>query len=870
MNRIQPKPINKIWRFLLVLALILPSFSPLGATDVQAGGIPFLGLIPALVKRNKVYSSANAFIKDRAQYYDALRNTAAQQLLDRELTYGLRDNQVAAYTKVVALIEQERDAMYGFAEGEKKQAREEFIDTFQDEITNVMLSTTPATRVLGAMTQGINSSQGFLDGILTKLTGGAGGVFEDLAKIRKIADRMSIAGGLIGGKVGESIQKAGDRISGLASPTDSIEQELIKIQGELGALGDLVSGLQDRGYQPTASQTAGEVVIHLVTGEPANPAIEAIADMLVAKHAGQGNIRARARDVMLGNGAARCRAKVEQIRRVIFKMEIDPAAETEDEPNMFPTCETIDMTSLVEEVAAGEAAGGDADSEVPDGDASDQEQPAQTQDTSQPSDTENEAEETDSTASGTTTTTAEYIWVLTDTTVNLTNEPTAFYGGGANPYWFPEARFEGKSVVFSCSAGSFSVHDVDVDHGYEYRNATVGASYDSPPAQLDPGQEFELNASATHSGTVNEGGAGIGLIFQYHLNNRGVDPALSYSPWHENFDGKSSDSWTLTAPAVSGEGGEFTLSAGLWNVPPCNVLWTYRSQPNPNRSEESPPDQEPAVTSPDAEPEDPWKEAHCADLRQEVAGKVPIARGADTADLSLGIIGYMRAALGDVQINYCEGGSGAAEKGVPIRVGDCIQTGANGRGKIEFNDRDDKYNADPTTLFISRNSELCIPNFTVHRDDGKPGIIDQIRGAIRVITHGWQPGNSLGVNVSVKAAVTVASDVVLEYDPDLDLLRTYVNEGSVGVTNIQTGEGQQVSGGELLITHGESIGAVERMSNSVWNDLLEDQGLDLEETSDGLSDGFNPSQPVLILLSLGVCGGLIAGYVMLKKKKVNS
>jgi hypothetical protein len=324
-------------------------------------------------------------------------------------------------------------------------------------------------------------------------------------------------------------------------------------------------------------------------------------------------------------------------------------------------------------------------------------------------------------------------------------------------------------------------------------------------------------------------------------------------------------------PIITSPESEFELWAGLWNSPPCAVVWTYQAQPNPNYNEGAAPEQEQEQQQGNAEdPADDWKEQHCADLRQEVADKVPIARGADTADLSLGIIGYLSAALGDIQVNYCEGGSGAAEKGTPIRIGDCIQTGPNGRGKITFNDRDDKFNAEPTSMFISRGSELCIDDFTVHRDDGKPGMIDLIRGAIRVITRGWQPGNSLGVDVSVRAAVTIASDVILEYDPDLDLLHTYVNEGSVSVENLPTGQSQQLTGGELLITHQDSIGAVEKMSSAVWDDLLEDQGLELEEST-SVVDRLPLSRNALILISIGVCGAgtlvLVAGGVVLLLRK---
>ena len=58
-----------------------------------------------------------------------------------------------------------------------------------------MLASTPATELLGAMGKGINSSQGFLDSALDKLGGNGGGFLEDIAKVKRIADRMTIAGG---------------------------------------------------------------------------------------------------------------------------------------------------------------------------------------------------------------------------------------------------------------------------------------------------------------------------------------------------------------------------------------------------------------------------------------------------------------------------------------------------------------------------------------------------------------------------------------------------------------------------------------------------------------------------------------------------
>jgi len=279
MHKINLTQKNKIWRLLLALMIALPATLAAGVTDVQAGGggpIPLLGLITGVIKRNRVYKTANGFINDKAQYYDTLRETARQQLLDREMTSGLRDNQVAAYMKVVALIEGERESMFVFAESEKKAARDEFIDVVQDEITGRMLASNPATALLGAMGKGVNSSQDFLEAALDKISGGGGGVLEDVQKVRRIAERMTIAGGLIGGDFGKAIRSAGAKVVDIIDkPTAEIEAGLIQVQGELGELGSLVSELQEQGYKPTASETTREVVITLVTGEEADPAIAA-------------------------------------------------------------------------------------------------------------------------------------------------------------------------------------------------------------------------------------------------------------------------------------------------------------------------------------------------------------------------------------------------------------------------------------------------------------------------------------------------------------------------------------------------------------------------------------------------------------------
>jgi hypothetical protein len=313
-------------------------------------------------------------------------------------------------------------------------------------------------------------------------------------------------------------------------------------------LGDLVRGLQETGYTPTASQTTRDVVISLVTGEDSeHPVVDQIIDMLVAKHNEGASIRARARDIMLGNTAARCAVHVERIRQVIFRLEMDAATGAAEDTSDIPTCQAVDLTALIEE-------------------AQDAPQPTaeQVQEATQgaPSPTESEP---------------EYVWVLVSTVPNPFEARENFVGGVGDQEYFGEARFEGKSLDFVATDGFFSIHAVDVDHGYTYSNTTVSINFDSPPARWVPREEITLTANASHSGTVNEGGGGLGLTFQYTYYDRALDPIYSYLPYNPTWEGSASQSWTLTAPFAS-EGEEFELWASLWNSPPCAVVWTYQAQ----------------------------------------------------------------------------------------------------------------------------------------------------------------------------------------------------------------------------------------------------------------------------------------------------
>lgn len=172
-----------------------------------------------------------------------------------------------------------------------------------------------------------------------------------------------------------------------------------------------------------------------------------------------------------------------------------------------------------------------------------------------------------------------YEWVLSTVEVNPNNAKESYQGGGITPYWFTEARFEGKSVTYTATDSSFAIHDVDVDHGYMYRDVTIQVDFDAPPLILERGTREELSVSFSHSGSVYEGGSGIFMQFWYSSEDVSIELVgfFTYAPWREDFGGSSSTTYVLNVP-YGDVGDEFTVYASLINAEPCIARWTYRLQ----------------------------------------------------------------------------------------------------------------------------------------------------------------------------------------------------------------------------------------------------------------------------------------------------
>jgi hypothetical protein len=348
------------WRVGLVVLIAVPVslLSTPNRVDAAGGGllsdvIPFAGILAGWRGRNRIYRTANAYMAEKREYYDRLRAKAQEQLEARQIG-GLRDSQVAAYVKVVALIEGERQAMIDFSESEKRAARDAFIEQIEQAIVNRILGSNAATRVLGALAKGVRSSQDLIDRALDELSGGGSGALADVQRVRRIASRMTIAGQLIGGNAGRGIRNAGARIvAAIDRPTGEIQAGLEQVRGELGELGAAVSDLQARGVTPTASQVTREVAVKVVTGEEVDPAVEAIISLLAGKAGREGGtFRGRARSALIGNFVARCAAIGKRYREAVARLEGEAAGDAMSDEQSISICNAIDLDELAEEAQA--------------------------------------------------------------------------------------------------------------------------------------------------------------------------------------------------------------------------------------------------------------------------------------------------------------------------------------------------------------------------------------------------------------------------------------------------------------------------------------------------------------------------------------
>lgn len=347
---------NRAVLLALVLGLILASAPPTPAKAAPPSQgmttvVPVLGVLVGWNHRNRIYRDANAFIADRNRYYDSLRDTARQQLADREIA-GLRPSQVAAYTKLVALIEGNRQAEIAVAEARKREARAAFNRRIEAVVAQRLLGTGAIQRVFGALTRGVNTSQGILDTAIDKVSGGGGGILAEVAKIRSIARDVERVAGAIGGRSGAGLRRAAGRIaSTIEGSREVFTTDMERVKSEIGELGAAVDTLARAGRTPSAGAVIERMVVRPPGGSD-DPAVEAVAILISKLSVGDGSLRDQAKSAIEAGYVARCVAIADAYRQSLARLGGEGSELTVAQA---APCRALDPEQLIQEAQQAEA-----------------------------------------------------------------------------------------------------------------------------------------------------------------------------------------------------------------------------------------------------------------------------------------------------------------------------------------------------------------------------------------------------------------------------------------------------------------------------------------------------------------------------------
>ena len=233
----------------LVFALVLGTgiFAPVSAPPAaQAAGpsqvLAFANVLGSLLGRNRVYRNAAEVQDDLRAYYDGLRDTARAALRDRELSK--LDSQLAAYVRLVASLEYEKNAVLELLEEDKRGARRVFHNDLNRNAPTLLLAL-PGPR---AMAQAVRIDLGEMRDVLqvtrAAISEGPGDALLDVARRRAQLDQLAVVARTIGGQPGRDIAQA----------IGSLGAQLERLEAAAGeATAEVESGLDEAQRQLTTA-----------------------------------------------------------------------------------------------------------------------------------------------------------------------------------------------------------------------------------------------------------------------------------------------------------------------------------------------------------------------------------------------------------------------------------------------------------------------------------------------------------------------------------------------------------------------------------------------------------------------------------------
>jgi hypothetical protein len=165
--------------------------------------------------------------------------------------------------------------------------------------------------------------------------------------------------------------------------------------------------------------------------------------------------------------------------------------------------------------------------------------------------------------------------------------------------------------------------------------------------------------------------------------------------------------------------------------------------------------------------------------------------------------------------------------GYRVQIGDELKTIDRGRARIQFDDRFDDSNAGPSIINMGRDTSICVAEY-VHGlenpSDGPIGVMEFFKGQIRTFFKGWGESTAFQVRTGTSVCGIRGTDFVISYDPDLNKVNYYLNDGIIEITETTTGETITLTAGQTLEISNGQMQPVSALTSDIWDSLVEETG----------------------------------------------
>lgn len=448
----------------------------------------------------------------------------------------------------------------------------------------------------------------------------------------------------------------------------------------------------------------------------------------------------------------------------------------------------------------------------------------------------------------------------------------------------PQEKYLGWERQFLDSEMLYTITLTDAEFAYRTRVKKAGVTtvdaffqfkFDKFPEELVPGDTARLHYTGSSSGTGDVSEKALSLYAQEWTKDDVKKSTLAET--RLSLKGTASqDTKTLEFVVPETFDGKLVIQTTNNIAAQAEIRWIYQAGKSKATSTDE------TAKNPRVISQEEWEE-----MKEDVARQAPYAATPwITEQLKEGYIGVVFAATGDYDLHDYSGQQMRASKPRMlgdtkivdvqlIRIGDRIQTGKNGRLRVQLFDWDGTSNTGPSVISMASNSEMYCDGFFGFREQVQQenqSILSLIKGKWRAYIKS-KTLESRNAGFRVEAGVAVCgirgSDVFISYNPDTETVEAYVIEGHMDVTNSETGETKSLTDNQKLLIDNGNISEIQYLGQAEWDSLIEENGLeDMQQLSqEELEQLRNAGRSSAIFIIIGVCVAVVAGLAFLFRDK---